>query len=160
MSSIIEDLRLRQAKEFKLSAAIEDLIAAKSKELPSVNFACEMVSIDGIFGDKAEFNIFRIVREGINNIGRHSQATNASVTIKRDKHAIVIAIEDNGRGFDVEKLQHAPDGGTGLKLLRERAQMIGGEVMINSIPGRGTNITIRLTLPEHSYERSKKSNHS
>lgn len=160
MSSIIEDLRLRQTKEFKLTSAIEDFTAAKSKELPSINFTREIDSIDDIFDDRSEFNIFRIVREGINNIVRHSQASNASVTIERNKHAIVIIIEDNGKGFDVEKLQRTSHGGIGLKLIEERVRMIGGEVMINSLPGRGTNITVKLDLPEHSYERSKKSGHS
>jgi signal transduction histidine kinase len=159
MSSIIEDLRLQQMKEFKLTAAIEDLVAAKSKELPFINFACEIDSIDGTFDDKAEFNIYRIAREGINNIGRHSQATNASVTIKRDEHAIVIIIEDNGKGFAVEELPSLPDRGIGLRLIQERAQMIGGEVVINSVPGRGTKITVKLDLPEQSYERDK-SHHS
>lgn len=159
MSSIIEDLFLKQGKEFRLTAAIEDLIAARSKKLPSINFAHKIDSIDGVFDDKIEFNIYRIVREGINNIGKHSQATNASVVIKRDERAIVISIEDNGKGFDVEKLQRTSDGGIGLRLIQERAQMIDGEVVINSVPGRGTKITIKLNLPEQSYERDK-NNHS
>jgi len=144
MSSIIEDLHLQQMKEFKLSAAIEDLIAAKSKESSSINFTCEIDSIDGIFDDKVEFKLYRIVREGINNIVRHSQAENASVTINRDGHRIVIIIEDNGKGFDVEKLQRTLDRGIGLRLIQERTQMIGGEVVINSDPGCGTKITIKL----------------
>jgi ligand-binding sensor domain-containing protein/signal transduction histidine kinase len=144
MSSIIEDLRLQPTKEFKLTAAIEDLIAAKSKQLPSINFARAIDSIDGMFDDKVEFNIYRILRESINNIVRHSHATNASVTIKRDEHTIVIIIEDNGTGFAVEELQSVSDTGIGLRLIQERAQIIGGAVVINSVPGRGTKITVKL----------------
>lgn len=151
MASIIEDLRLQRVKEFSLSASVDKLIAAKSSEAPSINFAREMDSLDGIWDGKIALRVFHIVEEGINNIVRHSQATNASVSIKRDEHAVVITIEDNGKGFDVEKLQQTPGGGIGLRLIRERTQMIGGEVLINSIPGRGTKITVELEVPEQKH---------
>jgi ligand-binding sensor domain-containing protein/signal transduction histidine kinase len=143
MSCIIEDLRPQQLKELKLTAAIEDWIA-RSHELSSINFTCEIDPIDGLFADEAEVNLYRIVQEGINNIVKHSQAADASVSIKQDERAITIVIEDNGRGFAVKELNRTPGSGLGLKLMQERAQMMGSKAVITSVPGRGTRITVRL----------------
>ena len=148
MKGIIEDLRPQQLKELKLTAAIEDWIEAKTKESSSVNFSRDIDSVDGLFGDEAEVNIYRIVQEGINNIVKHSQATSASVNIKRDERAITIVIEDNGAGFAAEELNTTPGIGLGLKLIRERAQMMGSKAVINSVRGCGTKITVKLDLPE------------
>lgn len=147
MKSIIENLRPQRLKELRLTAAIEEWIA-RSYELSSVTFSRDIDSIDGIFGDEAEVNIYRILQEGINNIVKHSQATDASVNIKRDDHEITFIVEDNGKGFAVEESNRTVGGGFGLKLIRERAQMMGSEAVIKSAPGRGTRITVKLHLPQ------------
>jgi signal transduction histidine kinase len=146
MKSIIENLRPTQLKELRLTAAIEDWIA-RSTELSAVNFSRDIDSIDGIFGDEDEVNIYRMMQECISNIVKHSQATDALINVKRYKHAILFMVKDNGKGFVVKKSNRAASGGFGLKLIEERAKMMGGEAVIKSAPGCGTQITIRLMLP-------------
>jgi ligand-binding sensor domain-containing protein/signal transduction histidine kinase len=146
MKGIIEDLRPTQLRELRLTAAIENWIT-RSKELSAVNFSQDIDSIDGIFGDEDEVNIYRMVQEGVNNIVKHSQATDASVSIKHDDHEIVFVLEDNGKGFAFRESKRTVGGGFGLKLIEERAQMMGSKAVIKSAPGRGTQITIKLMLP-------------
>ena len=146
MKSIIENLRPTQLKELRLTAAIEDWIA-RSTELSAVNFSRDVDSIDGIFGDEDEVNIYRIMQECISNIVKHSQAMDAFISIKRDEHAILFTVRDNGKGFVVSKSNRIAGDGFGLKLIQERAQMMGGEAVIKSAPGHGTQITIKLILP-------------
>jgi len=146
MKSIIQDLRPTQLKELRLTAAIEDWIA-RSTELSALNFSCDLDSIDGTFGDEDEVNIYRMVQECISNIVKHSQATDAFISIKRDEHAILFTVRDNGKGFVVSKSNRTARSGFGLRLIQERAQMMGGETVLESAPGRGTQITIKLMLP-------------
>jgi signal transduction histidine kinase/ligand-binding sensor domain-containing protein len=151
MSSIIEDLRPYQLKELRLTAALEDWLA-RSNDLSSVNFTHRIDSLDGIFADEAEVNIYRLVQEGVNNIIKHSQATAATVNITCNAGVVIILIEDNGQGFAAEDLRRKPDGGLGLKLIAERAKMLGGTAVIKSEPGHGTKIT--LTVPEKNHARN------
>ncbi|HKY45138.1 MAG TPA: two-component regulator propeller domain-containing protein [Pyrinomonadaceae bacterium] len=146
MKSIIENLRPTQLKELRLTAAIEDWIA-RSTELSAVNFSCDIDSIDGVFGDEDDVNIYRMVQECISNIIKHSQATDALINIKRYKDAILFIVKDNGKGFVVKESNRAAGGGFGLKLIEERAKMMGGKAVIKSAPGCGTQITIKLMLP-------------
>ncbi len=149
MKSIIENLRPTQLKELRLTAAIEDWIV-RSTELSAVNFSRDIDSIDGIFGDEDEVNIYRMVQECISNVVKHSQATDALINVKRYKDTILFMVKDNGKGFVVKKSNRAAGGGFGLKLIEERAKMMGGEAVLKSAPGCGTQITIKLMLPRQN----------
>jgi NarL family two-component system sensor histidine kinase YdfH len=85
----------------------------------------------------------RCVSEGLANVARHAQATEASVVIVEENGRVVITISDNGQGFAVS--DSAPQGHYGLLGLRERARLAGGELSIASEPGAGT--TLRMVLP-------------
>jgi signal transduction histidine kinase len=86
-------------------------------------------------------NLFLAVREALNNVVRHSGATETTITIQVAGAAVVIAIEDNGSGFH-------PATGTsrhGLANLEQRLTELGGAFRIESAPGQGTRVT--LTWP-------------
>ena len=104
-------------------------------------------SIDNIFSDIEEISIYRIVQESLNNIIKHSNASDAIVMIKREENRIFIIIEDNGKGFDVADVKSA-GGGFGLVGLMERAQLLGGELIINSMPEEGTKIEVKILIPK------------
>jgi signal transduction histidine kinase/ligand-binding sensor domain-containing protein len=152
MKSIIENLRPTELKELRLTAAIEDWIS-KSSALSTVNFSRDIDSIDGIFGNEDEVNIYRMVQECISNIAKHSHATDAFIRIKRVERTILFTVKDNGKGFVVKKSDRTAGSGLGLKLIQERAQMMGGEAVIKSAPGHGTQITIKLMLPRQRISR-------
>jgi ligand-binding sensor domain-containing protein/two-component sensor histidine kinase len=92
-------------------------------------------------GADARREIFFILKEGVNNIARHSACTEAAITLKKQGGWLVLELVDNGKGFDASQ---ACDG-NGLISMRERAGRLGGVLEIVSENGHGT--TLRLTVP-------------
>jgi signal transduction histidine kinase len=94
-----------------------------------------------------EITIYRIVQEALVNAVRHAQATHADVIIERRADHVRILIEDNGVGF--EPTLALESGRLGLIGIRERAETLGGQLVIDSVPGTGTTL-----LVEVPYERA------
>ncbi|MBN2257489.1 MAG: sensor histidine kinase [Anaerolineaceae bacterium] len=88
--------------------------------------------------------IYRVAQEGLENVARHAGANKASLQLRRSEGHLKLTIQDNGRGFD----PHAVDGQErfGLRGMAERAEMLGGKLIVESKPGKGT--AIHLELPE------------
>jgi signal transduction histidine kinase len=86
-------------------------------------------------------DILQTAREAISNAVRHGVPETLSVTLSREDGAVVLEIEDDGKGFDPEDVR---GGGRGLSNLRERAETAGGELEISSIKGEGTRLRLRL----------------
>jgi two-component system, NarL family, sensor histidine kinase UhpB len=87
---------------------------------------------------EVETALFRIVQEALINIARHARATSAGVILTRRNGVVTAIIEDNGVGFDPDKATHT--GRLGLLGMRERAEMLGGNLTLESSPGTGTTI--------------------
>lgn len=86
-----------------------------------------------------EQTLFRIIQEALANVARHSQANIAEVRLIYDTNSITLTVWDNGIGFDPNKRQY----GLGLRSMRERVELIGGDLIITSGHRKGTKITIR-----------------
>ncbi|MBI2861642.1 MAG: sensor histidine kinase [Chloroflexi bacterium] len=97
---------------------------------------------------EVETVLFRILQEGMNNVARHSMARRAVLRIQRGESEVVAVLEDDGIGFDPAKATAHLESGCGLGLvgMRERALLLGGAVIIDSSPGNGTRLTVRLPL--------------
>ncbi|HLF26775.1 MAG TPA: ATP-binding protein [Anaerolineae bacterium] len=93
-----------------------------------------------------EMALFRIVQDLLSNVRQHSHATRAQVLLDLTEDAVRVTVEDNGSGFDVSETLSAKKG-IGLSTLRERVEMMGGQVQIDSAPGRGTKVGLLLPLP-------------
>lgn len=91
-----------------------------------------------------KMHLSNIAREALNNVWKHAQAKQVSIEVKAAGNEILAVIEDDGRGFDVMKQEKGPAHGLGLKIMRERAGEIGGELKIDSTPGQGTKISVRV----------------
>ena len=89
-----------------------------------------------------EVMVFRAVQELLSNISRHSQATQVIIQIDTSATGIRVSIEDNGKGFDVEKRQEK--GGMGLKIIHDRVQMLGGTIEMHSTTGHGTHVLFQI----------------
>lgn len=91
-------------------------------------------------------NLYRMVQEGLNNINKHAQATRAAVKLTAAYPHIILRIEDNGKGFDVEKRAREIDSEKrmGLRSLQERTELLGGIMIVASKAGQGTKILIKL----------------
>jgi signal transduction histidine kinase len=97
--------------------------------------------------------LFRVVQEAINNIVRHAAARNVSILFGLNDRAVTAYIEDDGIGFDPIELTGLTESlrGLGLMSMRERVELVGGTLDIDSSPGAGTRIHIRVPLIERSY---------
>jgi PAS domain S-box-containing protein len=93
----------------------------------------------------AEIVFYRAAQEALNNIAKHAHATRADIVLGTNDGHVVLVIEDDGVGFDPMESAAAPDG-FGLMGMRERAGLIGATLDIESSPGRGTSVFLRLPL--------------
>lgn len=93
-----------------------------------------------------EITIYRIVLEALNNIKKHSQASSTELIIWFSPDAVQVSVTDNGTGFDLAKVTENAhgNGNIGLLSMQERANMVDGELQIESSPGAGTNITLNI----------------
>jgi len=96
-----------------------------------------------------ETALFRLCQEAMSNVARHAEASQVLVEVSREGREIRVAIEDDGKGFDPAAT--TIKGGRphwGLIGIRERAELLGGEARIDSSPGAGTRVNVRIPLPE------------
>lgn len=98
-----------------------------------------------------EIALFRIAQEALTNCAKHAQAELVTISLEVDAARVLFSIADSGAGFDVGRLGIEGDKpGLGLLSMRERAEAIGGQLRIESVPGRGTTITAETLLTEDS----------
>ena len=92
-----------------------------------------------------ETSLYRMVQEGLTNIARHAQATHASVLLEQRQKGIRVIIEDNGIGFEPDTNAYSQKS-LGLQGIRERTQLFGGTLTIESQPGQGASLFIEIPL--------------
>ncbi|MGO8697267.1 MAG: sensor histidine kinase [Limisphaerales bacterium] len=95
-----------------------------------------------------ELALYRIAQEALTNIARHAQAKRVSVLLERRAGCISLIVEDDGQGFNApaEGAFVCP-GRLGLLGMQERVQLAGGTLTIESAPGAGVTLFVRLPLP-------------
>ena len=114
----------------------------------ATNFAAELDEIDGLLAPEMEMNLFRIIQEGLNNITRHASARQVILEAKREEPGLRVSLFDDGRGFDADKVRDGTGArhGLGLASMNERVKYLGGRLDLQSKPGRGTRVTVRVPL--------------
>ncbi len=95
------------------------------------------------FTPEIETNLYRIVQEALNNTHKHAKAKSVEVVLEKRGDLIVLLVEDNGKGFNPEATKNRRKG-IGLIGMKERAALVGGTLEIESVPGRGTTIFVRV----------------
>jgi signal transduction histidine kinase len=95
-----------------------------------------------------ETAVYRIVQEALSNVLKHAQADRVSVIVEYRRNQLLTIVEDDGQGFDIEAVGIEPGEGSGLGLLgiRERVASTGGNLKIESQPGAGTTLVIRIPV--------------
>lgn len=98
-----------------------------------------------------ELAFFRIIQEALNNIEKHSMATQVVITCAGEENSLQVTISDNGKGVQKERLAaQLLNSGIGLTTMRERAELVGGTLTFTSVPDKGT--TIVVTVPANNSE--------
>ncbi|GAB4428233.1 MAG: GAF domain-containing protein [Chloroflexi bacterium OHK40] len=123
----------------ELRGYLDDLAPASALQLQF-----EVASGFDQLPNMARKQLYRIAQEALNNVLKHAGAHHATLTVTVEPAQITMRVEDDGRGFD---LRHVPDGQVGyehlgLTSMRERASALGGQLHVQSQPGRGTTITV------------------
>jgi signal transduction histidine kinase len=123
-----------------LVSAIKDHVE-KVNAAGTLKIQFEAHGIDQRLSETTEIALFRIVQEATNNIVKHAAATRASIQLIRHEDQLTIMIEDNGKGFDKKKTERS---GLGLKSIESRIAYLGGKVIFDTQPGKGTSVIIEL----------------
>ncbi len=142
------DLSPAALEQFGLSTALKNLLEEFGKYIEIQWVPEEMAEIDGLFPPLADLNIYRIFQESLTNIARHGEASRVSISIAVQPGQVDFLVEDNGKGFDLQKPEEpAPWGsGIGLASMKERARLVGGSLQILSRPGAGTKISFSIPI--------------
>jgi signal transduction histidine kinase len=155
---LITELRPAALDDLGLTAALQAL-ARRARAMDGLDVQIEIdlnhhdppSERDGArrLDPELESTIYRIVQEALTNVGRHAQATRAQVTVSERDGVVSATVTDDGRGLpDASQLGPRGDGlegGFGTSGMRERAEIVGGELELSPAPGGGT--IVRLTVP-------------
>jgi len=152
LSSTINDVREiaynlhpYQLERLGLSKAIQSIIDRASKST-RISFISNIDLIDKILSSDVEISLYRIIQECVNNIVKHSQAEEVLVNLNKSRDHISILISDNGKGFNMGKVNESKDKyGFGLKGINERLKLFNGRMEIESTLGKGT--AVKLFVP-------------
>ena len=130
-------------------------MAKKISASTGINIRAEIDNIDKIFDTTAEINIYRIVQEAINNIVKHSGATEATIEVQRMPALVSVAIRDNGQGLKAVSPGDRKAEGFGLLGMSERTRILGGTLSVESAPGEGTRLMVSVPGGRTWGEREK-----
>jgi len=150
----LDDLGLAAALEAlaRRAQAIDGLEVKTEIDLSGLGAAAAGAS-DGIGGERLdaelESTVYRIAQEALTNVSRHAEATSAVVAVSAGGGALELTVTDDGKGMPgQERLGPRGDGlegGFGMSGMRERAELVGGELQFRPAPGKGTQV--RLSVP-------------
>jgi signal transduction histidine kinase len=144
---IAQNLRPHLLDHLGLTRAIQDTVKKMARS-GDIQFEGEIGDVDRCLPPEFEINFFRIVQEILNNIVKHSRATNVQFRLSRDPSCLRLTVQDNGIGFDPSQVPVAKS--FGLSGLAERVRIMGGQCEVVSQPGSGTAIRIEVSLIQRS----------
>jgi two-component system sensor histidine kinase DegS len=122
-----------------LNAAVSDAVR-QLEERHGIAVEVSLADADARLSRQARSSVLRIIQEAIQNVRKHAAASRVSIGLEGD----TLVIADNGRGFDVMRVAAAAGRNFGLQFMRERAELMGAQLHIESRQGEGTRILLRL----------------
>lgn len=100
--------------------------------------------------------LYRVAQEALSNIARHAQAARVNVTIRRLPRTVLMRIKDDGKGFEADRMWRGRQSGhLGMLGMRERVEMIGGKLEVESAPGQGTAIQVQIPVRNHGLKPAR-----
>jgi signal transduction histidine kinase len=106
----------------------------------------EVRGLDQRLPGEVEITLYRVVQEALTNVSKHAEATHAQVLLERRGASILAIVEDNGKGFDPERVLDSSRKSLGLLGIQERVSLLGGRFQLHSEPGKGTKIMVEVPL--------------
>jgi PAS domain S-box-containing protein len=150
LRSICGDLRPPTLTPFGLDGAIREYSDRFRVENPSITLILELMYDGQTLPEHLRIALFRIYQQALNNIFRHAEATLVKVIFRYDDAKVELEIEDNGRGFEMpaRMVDLVRQGHYGLAGAAERVEMLRGNFIVKSIPGKGTRIRVQAPLKQ------------
>jgi signal transduction histidine kinase len=152
LQRLMSDLRPAHLDDLGLAATLR-WYASKVEERSALKVHVEITGTEQPMADAARICTFRIVQEALNNVMRHAEAGKVHISLDYAEPGVHVVIQDDGRGFDVERLKQPTASHRqplGLAGMQERAALLGGLVTVRSRPGEGTWIEASLPYGEES----------
>lgn len=131
--SILDDLGIEAALQ-SMCAEVQQI------EQTPIHFAA--INVDDDIEYRVAFCLYRVCQESLRNVAKHAQAQEVSVVLSRQDDSIQLAVMDSGIGFDPAR----QEVGLGTKSMKERVRLVGGSLSIESQPGEGTSVIVRIPL--------------
>ena len=149
LQGLITELRPAALDDLGVGAAIEALARQSSERFGveidvDVDLAAEGEAGPSRLPPDIEATIYRLVQEATNNAIKHAEPQRISVTVSRGDATVDVTVADDGKGFDPDRAERS----FGLIGMQERAALSGGNLEIDSVPGRGTEVRAELALSE------------
>jgi signal transduction histidine kinase len=136
------NLRPASLDHLGLASALRQYLAELDQQHRQI-IEFEAVAMEGErFPPEVEIALFRIAQEAVTNSVRHARAERVSIIVERRDRRIIMVIEDDGVGFEPDGI--AEEGHLGLVGMRERTEMLGGSLLVESAPGAGTTIVAEV----------------
>ncbi|MEZ0396664.1 MAG: sensor histidine kinase [Anaerolineales bacterium] len=138
-------LRPIYLEDLGLVTALE-ILARETAQNHSLHVDFRKVGAERRLPSEVELSLYRIAQEALNNVVKHAHATRASLALTFASDHVELTVSDNGMGFTVPQspTDLAPAGHFGLLGMHERASLIGGRLEIESAPGNGTRLQVRV----------------
>jgi signal transduction histidine kinase len=147
-------LRTQDADETTLPVKLRRIVVGAEGDGLAANFR--------LFGayrplpTESERELMRVAQEAIQNVKKHSGASQLWVELGYGARKITLEVRDDGKGGALDGAQESSDGHFGLTGMRERAAAIGGDLDVTSEPGRGTSVRLSAPAPEAISERAER----
>jgi len=141
LRALISELRPATLDQLGLVAALEDL-AGRVEHGAEIELEVDLDLDAARLDSELETVVYRLVQEALNNVVKHAEASRAELQVRGAVDRLAVLVSDNGEGFDPT----AGTGGFGLAGMRERIELAGGELQIESREGAGTRILASVPL--------------
>jgi PAS domain S-box-containing protein len=153
MRLFTQDLRPPTLEYLGLVPAVRELVSQVGQQT-GIRTEFKLIGEERHFTPEDELLIYRIIQESLRNVWRHSGASQASVLLSFNSRNTTAEVKDDGRGFIIgEDLRFVQVGKIGLAGMQERADLLGGNLTIQSKPGQGT--TVMLVVPGERWRRGQ-----
>jgi PAS domain S-box-containing protein len=151
VDQLVWELRPTALDDLGLRAALANYIQEWSRRADIVAELHTSGLSDDRLPSEVETALYRIAQEALNNVAKHSGARRVEVILERRSDCVLLVLEDDGVGFE-QPDNTAVGGGFGLVGMQERAALVGARLQVESTPGKGTSIIVRMPAPARVSE--------
>ena len=152
VDNLVWEMRPMALDELGLESALTSYVQNWSTHLGiPVEFHSNEIDRDRLSVD-IETVLYRIAQEALNNVAKHAHATSVAIVLEQRAGQVLLIIEDNGAGFDLQTVLQSEEKGLGLISMRERAALVGGTIEIESQPDSGTTVVVRIPVPKQTKQ--------